>query len=162
MQCDITNIIRDTGPPPSSGMASRADSNITTPANCHSDNDELDERISVKSSLNPSRESSLPPEEVKRETPTFTKSKEPEVAPPKLHIKIKSDQKEDKKGDIVIKTEEMISDVTMHSAEIKNENIDTTEHFDNKSNKDKSPKSTKTGSVSITECKEPENNSSNM
>ena len=66
MQCDITNIIRDTGRADSSGLPSRAESAMTTPANCHSDNEDLDEMISAKNSLNPSRESSVPPDEKKR------------------------------------------------------------------------------------------------
>ena len=66
MQCDITNIIRDTGRADSSGLPSRAESAMTTPANCHSDNEDSDEIISAKNSLNPSRESSVPPDEKKR------------------------------------------------------------------------------------------------
>ena len=66
MQCDITNIIRDTGRADSSGLPSRAESAMTTPANCHSDNEDLDEMSSAKNSLNPSRESSVPPDEKKR------------------------------------------------------------------------------------------------
>ena len=68
MQCDISNIILDTGPVDSSGVPSRADSNITTPANYRSDdNDDLDEQTSAKNSVNHSRESSVPPDDKRRE-----------------------------------------------------------------------------------------------
>ena len=125
MQCDITNIIRDTGPPPSSGMASRADSNITTPANCHSDNDELDDRISVKSSLNPSRESSIPPEDIKRETPQLTKCKDSDVTPPKLKIKLRPHAEEGPENSPVIKTEAIEPDSKTNSEETKSEEIES-------------------------------------
>merc|ERR1712223_907210 len=134
MQCDITNIIRDTGPPPSSGMASRADSNITTPANCHSDNDELDDRISAKSSLNPSRESSMPPDEVKRETPSS-------ITPPKIHIKLKPEVKDEKDDDQPeVKPEEIDPDSNYTSTEIKNENKQSINRSVEKSYKDNSLK----------------------
>ena len=153
MQCDITNIIRDTGPPPSSGMASRADSNITTPANCHSDNDELDERISVKSSLNPSRESSLPPDEVEREK-HLIKSKEPDVTA-KADIRNNQDEKkETKTNSPVIKKEEMDSRVETNSADIKCEKVKSISPSEKKLSQDTSLAQTKTNHIICKEEKE--------
>ena len=161
MQCDITNIIRDTGPPPSSGMASRADSNITTPANCHSDNDELDERISVKSSLNPSRESSLPPDEVEREK-HLIKSKEPDVTA-KADIRNNQDEKkETKTNSPVIKKEEMDSRVETNSADIKCEKVKSISPSEKKLSQDTSLAQTKTNPIICKEEKEAQHPAPNL
>ena len=65
MQCDYSNIIRDTGPVDSSGIPSRADSSTASPFHCHSETNDPDEMVSAKNSLATSRESSIPPEEFK-------------------------------------------------------------------------------------------------
>lgn len=154
MQCDITNIIRDTGPADSSGIPSRAESNITTPANCQSDNDELDESTSAKNSLNPSRESSLPPEETKRE-PILGKSKDPTLDgiqvtndPKDEKISIPELKIDEKKCSLVVTTEETESSIKSETLDTKSEN--TAKSCEHSENKVKSE-------VSISPFKDPKN-----